>query len=157
MVSCARIAAGWSATLGTGESEGGWFVCWPGGWGSGAASLSCLYAKLIMAIPAGVAVSRHPSSSGNGWAWSAPCSVSLWGLGWGLQAGAELTDLVLVLRDYEAVSGAFEGSARGLADWLGLSRRGVGDMLRGGALLARLGHWGWGRSVVGVAEAFCRP
>ncbi len=36
--------------------------------------------------------------------WSAPCAAACYGLGWGLQVGGELTDLLLVLRNEEAVS-----------------------------------------------------
>lgn len=46
----------------------------------------------------GVVVSRGASGG-----WSAPCSVALAGLGWGLAVGAQLADVVLVLRSDEAV------------------------------------------------------
>lgn len=46
----------------------------------------------------GVIVSRAEDGS-----WSAPCAVAAYGLGWGLQVGGELTDLILVLHSEDAL------------------------------------------------------
>lgn len=53
----------------------------------------------------GLVLSRTADGAG----WSAPCSIACYGLGWGLQLGTELTDLLLVLRTDEALQ-AFCGS-----------------------------------------------
>eukprot|EP00201_Polytomella_parva_P013317 CAMPEP_0175055360 /NCGR_PEP_ID=MMETSP0052_2-20121109/10033_1 /TAXON_ID=51329 ORGANISM="Polytomella parva, Strain SAG 63-3" /NCGR_SAMPLE_ID=MMETSP0052_2 /ASSEMBLY_ACC=CAM_ASM_000194 /LENGTH=182 /DNA_ID=CAMNT_0016320189 /DNA_START=805 /DNA_END=1350 /DNA_ORIENTATION=- len=42
------------------------------------------------------------SRTGNG-QWSAPCAVAAGGIGWGLQFGGELTDLLLVLHGSDAL------------------------------------------------------
>jgi Las17-binding protein actin regulator len=46
-----------------------------------------------------------------GGGWSAPCAVALAGVGWGLQLGAALADVVLVLRDEGALSSLTAGGA----------------------------------------------
>lgn len=51
------------------------------------------------ALGTGLVVSRQANGS-----WSAPCAVGCFGVGWGLQLGGELTDLLLVLRTKEAVA-----------------------------------------------------
>ncbi|KAL6753055.1 DUF500-domain-containing protein [Haematococcus lacustris] len=64
----------------------------------------------------GLVVARSPEG-----AWSAPCALACLGLGWGLQLGGELTDLLLVLRTDEAVR-AFCGAVHvGLGGSLGVS------------------------------------
>lgn len=47
----------------------------------------------------GIIIARLPDDS-----WSAPSSVSLTGVGWGLQMGGEIMDIVLVLRTDGAVN-----------------------------------------------------
>jgi hypothetical protein len=59
----------------------------------------------VLCCCTGIVVSRAPDGGG----WSAPCAAAVYGAGWGLQLGAELTDLVLVLRTEEAVSDKREG------------------------------------------------
>ncbi|KAK9868579.1 hypothetical protein WJX84_008848 [Apatococcus fuscideae] len=56
------------------------------------------------AFGTGLVVARRADGS-----WSAPSSLSLWGLGWGIQFGGALQDLLLVLKTRSAVQ-AFCGS-----------------------------------------------
>ncbi|KAG2435848.1 hypothetical protein HXX76_007043 [Chlamydomonas incerta] len=46
--------------------------------------------------------------------WSAPCAVSAAGMGWGLQLGGQLTDVLLVLRSREALAGLCGGLGTGV-------------------------------------------
>ncbi|KAG2451181.1 hypothetical protein HYH02_003788 [Chlamydomonas schloesseri] len=46
--------------------------------------------------------------------WSAPCAVSAAGMGWGLQLGGQLTDVLLVLRSREALAGLCGGLGAGV-------------------------------------------
>ncbi|KAG2498194.1 hypothetical protein HYH03_003948 [Edaphochlamys debaryana] len=61
--------------------------------------------------------------------WSAPCAISALGMGWGLQLGGELADVLLVLRSREALAGMCGG-------WLG------GGVVVGGSAAVSLGHMG---------------
>ncbi|XP_039155309.1 SH3 domain-containing protein PJ696.02-like isoform X1 [Eucalyptus grandis] len=56
-------------------------------------------------IGTGLVVARREDSS-----WSPPSAISSCGIGWGAQAGGELTDFVIVLRSTEAVK-TFDGTA----------------------------------------------
>ncbi|KXZ54915.1 hypothetical protein GPECTOR_4g987 [Gonium pectorale] len=57
----------------------------------------------------GLVVARTPDGG-----WSAPCAVSAAGMGWGLQLGGELADVLLVLRSREALSGLCGGLGAGV-------------------------------------------
>lgn len=46
----------------------------------------------------GIVIARRENGS-----WSAPSAIASFGLGWGAQIGGELTDFVIVLRNFEAV------------------------------------------------------
>ncbi|CAM6090571.1 unnamed protein product [Calypogeia fissa] len=71
----------------------------------GLAILTILKAGLVMTykIGTGLVVSRNEDGS-----WSAPSAIVSCGVGWGAQAGGELTDFIIVLRTEEAVK-AFSG------------------------------------------------
>ncbi|KAJ1691023.1 hypothetical protein LUZ63_015178 [Rhynchospora breviuscula] len=56
-------------------------------------------------IGTGLVVARREDGS-----WSAPSAISTFGLGWGAQAGGEITDYIIVLRNKEAIR-TFCGSA----------------------------------------------
>ncbi|EFJ41459.1 hypothetical protein VOLCADRAFT_119689 [Volvox carteri f. nagariensis] len=56
----------------------------------------------------GLVVARTPGG------WSAPCAISAAGMGWGLQLGGELADVVLVLRSREALAGLCGGLGAGV-------------------------------------------
>ncbi len=51
----------------------------------------CLPCYTSLLAPAGLVVARTPGGD-----WSAPCAVSAAGMGWGLQLGGELADVLLV-------------------------------------------------------------
>ncbi|GFR52465.1 hypothetical protein Agub_g14973 [Astrephomene gubernaculifera] len=57
----------------------------------------------------GLVVARTPSGG-----WSAPCAISAAGMGWGLQLGGELADVLLVLRSREALGGLCGGLGAGV-------------------------------------------
>nr|CAD1842201.1 unnamed protein product [Ananas comosus var. bracteatus] len=56
-------------------------------------------------IGTGLVVARREDGS-----WSAPSAISTFGLGWGAQAGGELTDFIIVLRNKDAIK-TFSGDA----------------------------------------------
>ena len=58
--------------------------------------------------------------------WSAPSAISCLGVGYGAQAGLEFTDLVIVLRDENALNALSQ----------------VGNLTIGGSVSATLGPWG---------------
>ncbi|KAF8059433.1 Sh3yl1 [Scenedesmus sp. PABB004] len=91
----------------------------------------------------GVVVSRQRSG-----AWSAPCAAAAYGLGWGLQLGGDLTDVLLVLRTDEAVRAFAAGATLGLGGAAGLAlgplgRSAEASLRVGGLPAARGGVVGW--------------
>jgi len=134
LMSVLKLGAGWSCAVGTGGlgARGQGQGMWGGVWGGGAAAVvamsvmqlsagcsgggsSCMAAGPRPACPtslparppappAGLVVARQPDGS-----WSPPCAAMCYGVGWGLQLGGELTDVLLVLRTREAVK-AFCGN-----------------------------------------------
>jgi lipid-binding SYLF domain-containing protein len=67
------------------------------------------------AFGTGLVVARRPGGGG----WSAPCAISCYSLGWGLQLGTELADLLLVLPSDEALQAFCSGVHLGLGGWPG--------------------------------------
>jgi lipid-binding SYLF domain-containing protein len=58
--------------------------------------------------------------------WSAPCAAACYGVGWGLQLGSELTDLLLVIRTEEALRAFCSRAHLGLGGSAGLAVGPVG-------------------------------
>ncbi|PNX94813.1 RING/FYVE/PHD zinc finger-containing protein [Trifolium pratense] len=82
-------------------------------------------------IGTGIVVARREDGS-----WSPPSAVSTFGVGWGAQAGGELTDFIIVLRTKEAVK-TFSGNAHvslgaGLSAAVGVIGRAVEADVRAG-------------------------
>ncbi|PNH02684.1 hypothetical protein TSOC_011310, partial [Tetrabaena socialis] len=80
----------------------------------GAAGLALLTVARVgagwsLSYGTGLVVGRNPSGG-----WSAPCAISAAGVGWGLQLGGELADVLLVLRSREALSGLCGGLGAGV-------------------------------------------
>lgn len=165
VMSLVKVGACWSATFGT----GGWSVCVRKGRVKGCVnshteelwqSHLCWWCEverrgeeIISTVDsdgvgmthvmrcgcdcgAGVVVSRNSAGQ-----WSAPCAVAAAGLGWGLQLGGELTDLVLVLRTPEAVSRGEGSRGRGGAQGV-MVVAGVGQ---GGLMQSVAADWWAGR------------
>jgi hypothetical protein len=97
----------------------------------------------ICTLLAGIVVSRQRSG-----AWSAPCAAACYGLGWGLQLGGELTDVLLVLKTDEAVRAFAAGSTIGLGGSLGLA---LGPLGRSAEVSFRVGSVAARGSVVGYS------
>lgn len=91
----------------------------------------------------GIVVSRQRSG-----AWSAPCAAACYGLGWGLQLGGELTDVLLVLKTDEAVRAFASGSTIGLGGSVGLA---LGPVGRSAEASFRVGSIAARGSVVGYS------
>lgn len=66
----------------------------------GLAILTVAKAGMILTykVGTGLVIARRANGS-----WSAPSAIASFGLGWGPQMGGELTDFVIVLRNYQAV------------------------------------------------------
>ncbi|KAM1347374.1 hypothetical protein PS2_036313 [Malus domestica] len=82
-------------------------------------------------IGTGVVIARREDGS-----WSPPSAVSTFGLGWGMQAGGELTDFIIILRTSEAVK-TFSGNVHlsvgaGLSAAVGVVGRAVEADVRAG-------------------------
>ncbi|CAJ1962019.1 unnamed protein product [Sphenostylis stenocarpa] len=82
-------------------------------------------------IGTGLVVARREDGS-----WSAPSAVSTFGVGWGAQAGGELTDFIIVLRTNDAVK-TFSGNMHislgaGLSAAVGIVGRSVEADVRAG-------------------------
>lgn len=82
-------------------------------------------------IGTGIVVARREDGS-----WSPPSAVSTFGVGWGAQAGGELTDFIIVLRTNEAVK-TFSGNAHvslgaGMSAAVGVVGRAVEADVRAG-------------------------
>lgn len=71
----------------------------------GLAILTVAKAGMILTYKAGTGLVIARRANGS---WSAPSAIVSFGLGWGPQMGGELTDFVIVLRNYKAVK-AFSG------------------------------------------------
>lgn len=82
----------------------------------------------------GLVVARSP-----GGGWTAPCAVACCGMGWGLQFGGELADMMLVLRTEEQLLACCAGTQLGLGGNLGLS---MGPMGRHADAAVMLGSRG---------------
>ncbi|GAX77119.1 hypothetical protein CEUSTIGMA_g4565.t1 [Chlamydomonas eustigma] len=67
-------------------------------------------------IGTGVVVSRNSEGQ-----WSAPCAIACCGMGWGLQVGGELTDVLLVLRDDDQLAACCAGARLGFGGNVGLA------------------------------------
>ncbi|KAF6266021.1 hypothetical protein COO60DRAFT_1676403 [Scenedesmus sp. NREL 46B-D3] len=91
----------------------------------------------------GIVVSRQRSG-----AWSAPCATACYGLGWGLQLGGELTDVLLVLKTDEAVRAFAACSTLGLGGSLGLA---LGPLGRSAEASFRVGSIAARGSAVGYS------
>jgi lipid-binding SYLF domain-containing protein len=95
----------------------------------------------LHALRAGLVLARHPDGG-----WSAPCALGCVGIGWGLQIGGELQDVLLVLRTPEALR-AFCGAVQiglggGIAAAVGpLGRNATAALhVRTSAVLAAVAH-----------------
>ncbi|CAB4306693.1 unnamed protein product [Prunus armeniaca] len=82
-------------------------------------------------IGTGVVIARREDGS-----WSPPSAVSTFGIGWGAQAGGELTDFIIILRTTEAVK-TFSGNVHlsvgaGLSAAVGVVGRAVEADVRAG-------------------------
>ncbi|KAM7264428.1 hypothetical protein ACFE04_002111 [Oxalis oulophora] len=86
-------------------------------------------------IGTGIVVARRNDGS-----WSPPSAISSFGLGWGAQAGGELTDFIIVLRTKEAVN-TFSGNVH-LSVGAGLSAA-VGTVGRAAEADLRAGDGGY--------------
>eukprot|EP00879_Flechtneria_rotunda_P009791 GHRR01010241.1.p1 GENE.GHRR01010241.1~~GHRR01010241.1.p1 ORF type:complete len:565 (+),score=243.91 GHRR01010241.1:902-2596(+) len=91
----------------------------------------------------GVVISRERSGS-----WSAPCAAACYGLGWGLQIGGQLTDVLLVLRTEEAVRAFASGQTIGFGGTAGVS---LGPLGRTAEASMRVGGLAARGSVVGYS------
>ncbi|KAE9594542.1 hypothetical protein Lal_00037423 [Lupinus albus] len=89
-------------------------------------------------IGTGLVVARRDDGS-----WSPPSAISTFGMGWGAQAGGELTDFIIVLRTNEAVK-TFSGNAH-LSLGAGLSAA-VGILGRSAEANIRAGDGGYAAS-----------
>lgn len=92
---------------------------------------------------AGIVVSRQRNGS-----WSAPCAAACYGVGWGLQLGGELTDVLLVLKTEEAVRAFAAGQTLGLGGSAGIA---VGPLGRSAEASVRVGGLAARGSVVGYS------
>ena len=79
----------------------------------------------------GLVISRQRNGS-----WSAPCAAACYGLGWGLQLGGGLTDLILVIRTEEALRAFCNRAHLGVGGAAGVA---VGPMGRSADASVRLG------------------
>uniref|UniRef100_A0A2N9IIW4 FYVE-type domain-containing protein n=1 Tax=Fagus sylvatica TaxID=28930 RepID=A0A2N9IIW4_FAGSY len=86
-------------------------------------------------IGTGLVVARREDGS-----WSPPSAISTFGVGWGAQAGGELTDFIIVLRTTDAVK-TFSGNAH-LSIGAGLSAA-VGNVGRAAEADLRAGDGGY--------------
>ncbi|CAL9091890.1 unnamed protein product [Musa textilis] len=82
-------------------------------------------------VGTGLVVARGEDGS-----WSPPSAISSFGLGWGAQAGGELTDFIIVLRNKAAIR-TFSGNAHlsvgaGLSAAAGIVGRAAEAVIRGG-------------------------
>ncbi|KAF9589439.1 hypothetical protein IFM89_023757 [Coptis chinensis] len=82
-------------------------------------------------IGTGIVIARREDGS-----WSPPSAISSFGVGWGAQAGGELTDFIIVLRTEDAVK-TFSGNVHfsvgaGLSAAAGIVGRAVGADVRAG-------------------------
>lgn len=80
----------------------------------------------------GLVIARLPDGS-----WSAPSCIATGGLGWGLQAGADVTDFVIVLNSEDAVRAFSIGGNVTVGGKIGASAGPIGT---GGAVQASLAH-----------------
>lgn len=80
----------------------------------------------------GIVIARLPDGS-----WSAPSCIATGGLGWGLQAGADITDFVIVLNSEDAVRAFSLGGNVTIGGTISAS---AGPLGTGGALQASLAH-----------------
>lgn len=92
----------------------------------------------VMPMSAGLVLARQGDGS-----WSAPCAAACMGVGWGLQVGGELTDLLLVLRTDEAVAAFCNSAHLGLGGNMGVA---LGPVGRSAEASVRL--WGRGGGAV---------
>ena len=106
------------------------------GWGGGAVLGSglCVSRRGARGMAAGDA------AAGGGGGWSAPCAVSVGGLGWGWQAGVEVCDLVLLCWEDGSSSSTSSDSA-------GASAGGLLGLLLGAGTGATAGLLGRGGGV----------
>ncbi|KAG1674919.1 hypothetical protein FOA52_014712 [Chlamydomonas sp. UWO 241] len=107
---------------------------------SGARALVLLSSAKLSAgwsasVGTGVMVARDPTSG----EWSAPCAVALLGMGWGLQFGGELADLMLVLRTEQQLRACCAGSQLGVGGNMGLAVGPVGRHADGTFMLGMSG------------------
>uniref|UniRef100_A0A7N0V884 FYVE-type domain-containing protein n=1 Tax=Kalanchoe fedtschenkoi TaxID=63787 RepID=A0A7N0V884_KALFE len=87
-------------------------------------------------VGTGIVIARKEDGS-----WSAPSAISTFGMGWGAQAGGELTDFIIVLRTRNAVQ-MFSGNAH-LSVGAGVSAA-VGVVGRAAEADIRAGDGGYG-------------
>jgi SH3 domain-containing YSC84-like protein 1 len=80
----------------------------------------------------GLVIARLPDGS-----WSAPSCIATGGLGWGLQAGADITDFVIVLNSEDAVRAFSIGGNVTIGGNISASAGPIGT---GGSVLASLAH-----------------
>lgn len=80
----------------------------------------------------GIVIARLPDGS-----WSAPSCIATGGLGWGLQAGADVTDFVIVLNSEDAVRAFSIGGNVTVGGNISASAGPIGT---GGSVLASLAH-----------------
>jgi SH3 domain-containing YSC84-like protein 1 len=108
----------------------------------GIATMSTLKGGFIFSgkVGSGLVIARH------GKKWSAPSAIGMGGAGWGLQAGVEVTDFILILNTQEALDAFSGGGSVTLGGNLSIAAGPIGGSAEGSIMMPPAAVYSYGHS-----------